>query len=176
VGFLSSDLRNHPIPCFALPLLEGYDREKVGVFCYSSNEKAVDPVQHLIEREVTAFRHRPHRPDAQLAEGIAADGLDILFEPGGSTAMNKLEVMACHPARLGCSWLGQPHSAGLEQIDLILTDPCIRPEDPRLRIERPFEMPDTWVALSRMFAPHEIAEGTPEERKGHLTFGTANTP
>ncbi len=176
VGFMSSDLRNHPITYFALPLLEGYDRDRVEVFCYSFYEKEPDPVQRHIAGQVTAFRHWPKRPAAQVAEGIAGDGLDILFELGGSTAMNKLEVMAYRPARLGASWLGYPHSAGLEQIDLILTDPFIRPADPRLLIERPFEMPESWVCLSRMFLNHEIAEGTPEARKGHLTFGTANNP
>jgi predicted O-linked N-acetylglucosamine transferase (SPINDLY family) len=176
VGFMSSDLRHHPITYFTLPLLEGYDRDRVDVFCYSFYEKQADAAQRHLEAQVTAFRHWPKRPDAQVAEGIAADGLDILFELGGSTAMNKLEVMAYRPARLGASWLGYPHSAGLEQIDLILTDPFIRPEDPRLLIERPFQMPETWVALSRMFASHEIAAGTPQARKGHLTFGTANNP
>ncbi|MFN7051783.1 MAG: hypothetical protein ACK4NH_06685, partial [Gemmobacter sp.] len=176
VGFMSSDLRHHPITYFTLPLLEGYDRDRVEVFCYSFNEKQADAAQRHLEAQVTAFRHWPKRPDAQVAEGIAADGLDILFELGGSTAMNRLEVMAYRPARLGASWLGYPHSAGLEQIDLILTDPFVRPEDPRLLIERPFEMPETWVALSRMFAPHEIATGTPQARKGHLTFGSANNP
>jgi len=176
LGFMSSDLRHHPVSYFALPLLEGYDRDEVEVFCYSFSEKEPDQMQRHIGAQVTAFRHWPKRPDAQVAEGIAADGLDILFELGGSTAMNKLEVMAHRPARLGASWLGYPHSAGLEQIDLILTDPFLRPEDPRLLIERPFEMPDTWVSLSRMFRPHEIAEGTPQARKGHLSFGTANNP
>ncbi|MDR0809222.1 MAG: tetratricopeptide repeat protein [Gemmobacter sp.] len=176
VGFMSSDLRRHPITYFALPLLEGYDRDRVEVFCYSFYEKPVDNVQDHLASQVTGFRHWLHRTDAQVAEGIAQDRLDILFELGGSTAMNKLEVMAHRPARLGASWLGYPHSAGLEQIDLILTDPFLRPEDPRLLIERPFEMPETWVALSRMFGPHEITEGTPQMRKGHLTFGTANNP
>jgi protein O-GlcNAc transferase len=176
VGFMSSDLRHHPITYFTLPLLEGYDRNQVEVLCYSFCEKEPDQIQKHLEAKVTAFRHWPKRPDAQVAEGIAADGLDILFELGGSTAMNKLEVMAYRPARLGASWLGYPHSAGLEQIDLILTDPFIQPEDPHLLIERPFQMPETWVALSRMFAPHEIAADTPQARKGHLTFGTANNP
>lgn len=176
VGFLSSDLRHHPVTYFALPLLEGYDRDRVEVFCYSFYEKEPDHVQRHIAGKVTGFRHWPKRPTPQAANDIAADGLDMLFELGGSTAMNKLELMAYRPARLGASWLGYPHSAGLEQIDLILTDPYLRPEDPRLLIERPFEMPSTWVALSRMFAPHDITEGTPESRKGHLSFGTANNP
>lgn len=176
IGFLSSDLRHHPITYFALPLLESYDPDRVEVFCYSFYEKDPDTVQRHIAQKVTGFRHWPKRPDGQVAEGIAAEGLDILFELGGSTAMNKLEVMGYRPARLGASWLGYPHSAGLEQIDLILTDPYLRPEDPRLLIERPFEMPHSWVALSRMFAPHDITEGTPQSRKGHLSFGTANNP
>lgn len=176
IGFMSSDLRQHPITYFALPLLESYDRDRVEVYCYSFYERAADRIQTHIQNNVTAFHHWPKRPDAQVAEGIAADGLDILFELGGSTAMNKLQVMAYRPARLGASWLGYPHSAGLEQIDLILTDPYIRPDDARLLIERPFEMPDTWVALSRMFAAHEIAPDIPQDRKGHLTFGTANNP
>ena len=176
IGFMSSDLRQHPVTYFALPLLEGYDRDRVDVYCYSFSEIPEDKVQSLIARNVTAFRHWPRCPDAQVAEGVAQDGLDILFELGGSTAMNKLEVMAHRPARLGASWLGYPHCAGLEQIDLILTDPYIRPDDPRLLIERPFEMPETWVAISRMFAEIDIAEGTPEARKGYLTFGTANNP
>jgi protein O-GlcNAc transferase len=176
VGFMSSDLRHHPVTYFALPLLENHDPDTVEVFCYSFYERPADKVQELIAGKVTGFRHWPGKPSPQVAEGIAADGLDILFELGGSTAMNKLDVMAYRPARLGASWLGYPHSSGLSRIDLILTDPYIRPADPRLLIERPFEMPETWVALSRMFAPLPITEGTPEARKGHLTFGTANNP
>ncbi len=176
VGFMSSDLRNHPVTYFALPLFEGFDPDRVEVFCYSFSERAPDSLHRLIAGRVTAFRHWPKMADAAVADGIAADGLDILFELGASTAMNKLEVMAYRPARLGASWVGYPHSAGLEQIDYILTDPYITPEDPRLLIERPFEMPETWVTLSRMFGEVEIADGLPEARKGHLTFGTANNP
>ena len=177
IGFMSSDLRNHPVSYFALPLLERFDRERFEVFCYSFYEGARDRVQAHIERKVTAFRWWPRRADAEVASGIAEDGLDILFELGGSTAMNKLDVMAYRPARIGASWLGYPHSAGLETIDYILTDPYVRPEDPRLLIERPFEMPETWVALGELgFHDVPIAEGLPEERQGQLTFGTMNNP
>ncbi len=178
VGFMSSDLRNHPVTYFALQLLEQYDRDEFQVFCYSFYEGQKDNVQAHIEGKVDAFRWWPRRPDHEVAAGIAADGLDMLFELGGSTAMNKLEVMAYRPARIGASWLGYPHSAGLEQIDYILTDPYIRPEDPRLLIERGFELAESWVSLGRLgfHDTAEILEGTPEERRGYLTFGTMNNP
>src|SRR5262249_19175501 len=35
VGFMSSDLRNHPVSYFVLPLLEGYDRSRFEFYCYS---------------------------------------------------------------------------------------------------------------------------------------------
>lgn len=177
VGFMSSDLRNHPVSYFALQLLELFDREKYEVFCYSFYERERDRVQAHIEKQVTAFRWWPKKPDAQVAEEIAADGLDMLFELGGSTAMNKLEVMAYRPARLGASWLGYPHSAGLEQIDYILTDPYLRPEDPRLLIEKAFELPETWVSLGDLgFHNVPIEPELPEARRGHFTFGTMNNP
>ncbi|WP_270934076.1 tetratricopeptide repeat protein [Falsiroseomonas oryzae] len=178
IGFMSSDLRNHPVTYFALPLLEQYDKDRVQVFCYSFYEGQRDAVQGHIEAKVDAFRWWPRRPSPEVADGIAQDELDMLFELGGSTAMNKLDVMAYRPARIGASWLGYPHSAGLEAIDYILTDPFIRPADPRLLIEKAFELPESWVALGRLGFNDSvpIEDGLPEERLGRLTFGTMNNP
>ena len=177
IGFMSSDLRDHPVTYFAMPLLEGFDRDRVEVFCYSFYERERDRMQAHIEQQVTGFRWWPRKPSAEVAAGIAEDRLDILFELGGTTAMNKLDVMAHRPARIGASWLGYPHSAGLEAIDTILVDPYIMPSDPRLLIERPFEMPESWVALSPIgFRDVPIEADLPEERRGYLTFGTMNNP
>lgn len=177
VGFLSSDLRHHPVTYFALHLLELFDRDRFEVFCYSFYEKNEDQVQAHIASKVTGFRWWPHTPDAEVARRIQAEQLDILFELGGSTAMNKLEVMAYKPARLGASWLGYPHSAGIERIDYILTDPYLAPEDPRLLIERQFRMPESWVALGRVgFVGVPVTDEIPELRHKRLTFGTMNNP
>ncbi|WP_431270116.1 tetratricopeptide repeat protein [Dankookia sp. P2] len=80
IGFMSSDLRDHPVTYFALPLLEQYDRDRIEVYCYSFNERERDRVQAHIEQQVTGFRWWPRRPSAEVAAGIAEDGLDILFE------------------------------------------------------------------------------------------------
>ena len=177
VGFMSSDLRNHPVGYFAQPLLLDYDRDRFEVFCYSFYEGARDAVQAELEQRVTGFRWWPKTPDQKIAEGIAADGLDLLFELGGSSAMNRLEVMAYRPARLQASWLGYPHSAGLAAIDYILVDPWLRPPNPALLIEQPFELPESWVTVSEgIFRPVPVAPDPPCTRKGWVTFGTANNP
>lgn len=178
LGLMSSDLRNHPVAYFALPLIEGYDRSRFELFCYSWSTGPIDRVQTHIASRVDAFRHAPSISDRDAAQLIANDQLDMLFELGGTTYMNKLRVMAWKPARLQASWLGYPHSAGPETIDHILTDPFIQPEDPALLIERPFRLARSWVVLGNLGFNDRvpITEGPPSERQGHVTFGTMNNP
>jgi predicted O-linked N-acetylglucosamine transferase (SPINDLY family) len=115
--------------------------------------------------------------DQEIAQQIADDHLDILFELGGSTRYNRLEVMAYKPAPVQVSWLGYPHSCGLSTIDRILVDPYLMPEDPALLIEQPFMVPESWVVLGKLgFRDIPIEPGIPEERNGFLTFGTMNNP
>jgi predicted O-linked N-acetylglucosamine transferase (SPINDLY family) len=138
---------------------------------------ANNPQKYISER-VTAFRWHKAISNRAAAEMIAADQLDMLIELGGSTHMNKLEVMAYRPAPLQASWLGYPHSAGLAAIDRLVVDPYIKPELPGLLIEQPMVMPHTWLCLGKgQFRDDQaINPVTPEERNGFVTFGTANNP
>jgi protein O-GlcNAc transferase len=177
VGLMSSDLRDHPVTYFAQPILERYDRARFELYCYSFFPGEPDRVQTYLAAKVDQFRQMPAAAEPQIAQQIADDELDIVFELGGSTHLNKLEVMAYKPAPIQVSWLGYPHSCGLSTIDYILLDPYIRPDDPALLIERPFELPESWVALGSVgFHDVPIEPGLPEERAGHLTFGTMNNP
>jgi predicted O-linked N-acetylglucosamine transferase (SPINDLY family) len=177
VGFVSSDLRNHPVSYFALPIFELYDRDRFELFAYSFHPGEPDRVQQRIAGRIAGFRRMPNQPERAIAQCIADDGLDILFELGGSTHLNRLEVMAHQPAPVQVSWLGYPHSSGLGRIGHILVDPYLRPSDARLLIEAPFEMPASWVSLGRLgFADFPLAADLPSDRGGHITFGTMNNP
>ena len=157
VGFMSSDLREHPVSYFALPIFEQYNRDEYEIHCYSFYTGQEDRVQKYIRGKVDGFRLKPGVSDQDAAQLIANDDLDILFELGGTTDMNKLNVMAWRPARLQASWLGYPHSAGLETIDYILVDPCINPPQPGLLVEKPFELSRSWVVLSPQRFRDDIA-------------------
>ncbi|MEA2771279.1 MAG: protein O-GlcNAc transferase, partial [Acetobacteraceae bacterium] len=177
VGFVSSDLRHHPVSYFALPIFDHYDRERFELFAYSFNPGEPDAVQRQIAGQIATFRRMPNMPEQDIAQQIADDRLDVLFELGGSTHLNRLEVMAHQPAPIQVSWLGYPHSSGLSRIGYILVDPYLKPPDPRLLLERPFEMPSSWVTLGRLgFTDQPILPGLPEGRTGQLTFGTMNNP
>ncbi len=179
LGFMSSDLREHPVTYFAWPLFEHADRDRFELYCYSFyNGGRVDNAQQYVTSHVDQFRLMPHAVDRDAAQAIANDQLDILFELGGSTHMNKIEVMAWKPARLNASWLGYPHSAGLETIDYLLVDPFLNPPNPALLVEKPLIMPRSWIAMSDQAFPdrHKIEPVAPIGRNGFVTFGTANNP
>ena len=125
IGFVSSDLRHHPICYFALPIFEHYDRDRFELLAYSFHPGKPDAVQRDIEGRVSTFRRMANQPERDIARRIADDRLDILFELGGSTHLNRLEVMAHQPAPIQVSWLGYPHSAGLSRIGHILVDPYL---------------------------------------------------
>ena len=177
VGMMSSDLRDHPVAYFALPIFENYNRDRFEFYCYSFYPAPPDRVQSLITQRVKQFRSMLQAQDQEIAQQIADDELDILFELGGSTRYNRLEVMAYHAAPVQVSWLGYPHSAGIEAIDHILVDPYLKPDDRELLIEKPFELPESWVVLGRLgFRDEPIEAGIPEDRSGFVTFGTMNNP
>lgn len=178
LGFMSSDLRQHPVGYFALPLFDHVDRERFEVYCYSYYQGQEDPMQRYITQQVKAYRWWPDISFRDAAQAIADDQLDMLIELGGSTYMNKLEVMAYRPAVRQASWLGYPHSAGLSTIDYLVCDPYCRPEMPDLLVEQPLVMPHTWLALGRaVFSDlYPVAETLPQDRNGFVTFGTANNP
>ena len=178
VGFMSSDLRRHPVAYFAMPVFEGLDPERFEVFCYSFYQGAEDDVQRAIAARCAAYRWKPEISNAEAAQMIADDDLDILFELGGATAMNKVDVMAYRPAPRQVSWLGYPNSIGVKEIDYLLTDPYMQPPNRRLMIEKPLTMPHTWITLGRhaFTEQNEILATSAEERNGYVTYGTANNP
>ncbi len=178
LGLMSSDLRNHPVAYFALPIIEHYDRSRFEVYCYSWNSGGGDGVQTRIAGLCDGFRLAPAISDRDAAALIAEDDLDMLVELGGTTYMNKLAVMAWRPARIQASWLGYPHSAGPESIDYLVVDPYNRPTDDALLIEKPLVLPKSWVVLGNLGFSTRVAieAGLPEERRGYLTFGTMNNP
>ena len=178
LGFMSSDLRQHPVGYFALPLFEHPD-DRFEVFCYSFFQgNHADKMQEMFASQCKEYRWRPDINALDAAQMIADDQLDILFELGGSTHMNKLEVMAYKPAPKQASWLGYPHSAGLKAIDYLLCDPYNTPPRRDLLVEEPLMMPSSWIALGRMVFSESFAitPGVPQDRHGHITFGTANNP
>jgi protein O-GlcNAc transferase len=178
VGLMSSDLRDHPVGHFVQPLARHYDRDRFEFHAYSWSTQPADAPQRWFAGQFDQFRHKAPVSERDAAQLIADDALDVLFDLGGSTDMNKLGALAWRPAPRIASWLGFPHSAGLGTIDRILVDPYLQPTDPALLVEKPLRLAHSWVVVDPIAgaARPAITPLAPSRRTGRITFGTMNNP
>lgn len=174
VGYVSSDLRQHSVAYFLLPLLEHHDKEQVHVTAYS-NSAAVDDVSQRIQRSVDAWVPIAGVPDDLVAARIRNDGIDVLVDIAGHTAGHRLGVFAQKPAPIQITWLGYPGSTGLDAMDYRCSDPYADPPDDTRRFssERVLHLPrTTWCYLPLSGAP-DVAP-LPGLSGAGVSFGSFN--
>ena len=174
LGYVSGDLRGHPVTMFLLPLLEGRNRERFEVFCYSSTLRQ-DSFTRRVEQLSDHWLDAVHLTDAQLTDRIAADGIDILLDLGGHSGEVRLGVFVGKPAPVQVSLIGYLNTTGLTRIDYRLTDArCDPPEQSQpLHSERLLLLPHSQWCY-RPFVDVAPAPSAPCERNGHVTFGSVN--
>lgn len=147
LGYVSADLRTHPVGHFLAPVVAAHDRARFEVFAYSSTRNEDALTRHFVER-CDHFVRVDAMDDAQLAQRVHADGIDILFDLSGHTAHNRLITFALKPAPIQISWLGYPFTTGLPAMDYFLTDRFETPEGfDRWFTERLVRMPNGYLCV-----------------------------
>lgn len=128
IGYLSADLRNHPVGQLAAGLFERHDRARFEISAYSlSGDDGSDHRKRLR----AAFEHfvdAENLPAEALAQRIADDGIDILVDLGGYTGGARSEVLALRPAPLQVAYLGYPGPMQADFIDYTIADAVVAPE------------------------------------------------
>lgn len=173
LGFVSGDLRSHPVGYFLEAATGFLDREAFEVHFYPTTEHRDELSQRLLG---SGDRWTPidRLDDAAAAQTIRADGIDILVDLSGHTANNRLGIFACKPARRQVAWLGYFATTGLETIDYILVDPFLCTEaDQKFFTEKLFFLPETRLCFT---APSDqcVVGELPALAAGRLTFGCFN--
>ena len=121
IGYISPDLRHHPVAFFVLPLLRAFDRERFEVFCYANNsEDAVS--RTMAQQPGVHWRNILGLLPEEAARLVAADEIDILCDLSGHTKDNCLAVLARKPAPVQVTGLGYMGPTGLSTIDYLLGD------------------------------------------------------
>ncbi len=129
VGYVSPDFRQHAVALFAEPLLANHDRSAVEVHCYSE-VAAPDDVTERFHALADNWHHTVGISDADLAERIRADHIDILVDMAGHTAGNRLLTFARKPAPIQVTYLlGHGYSSGLSAMDAFFADAQLAPPD-----------------------------------------------
>ncbi len=172
IGYVSPDLRRHPVANFLLPLLEAHDRRRVHVTCYATGTKADDVTARL--RAASDAWVLLAGPDPVAAERIRDDRIDLLVDLSGHTGGHRLRLFALRPAPVQVTALGHPGTTGVDAIDARWTDDRVDPHglEPAAS-ERPMRVASgAWC-----FAPLEDGPEPgelPARSRGHVTFGSFN--
>jgi protein O-GlcNAc transferase len=173
VGYLSPDLRRHPVSAFIEPVLAGHDRARVSVHCYSTTE-APDEVTARLQKHAAAWRDCRGCSDRQLVQQIEDDRIDILVDLAGHTAQNRAAVLRAKPAPVQALYVGYPGTSGLPEVDYLIADARVcPPEHDAFYSEHIARLPRSFWC----FRPPEHAPapaGPAFVRNTGITFGSYN--
>jgi predicted O-linked N-acetylglucosamine transferase (SPINDLY family) len=170
LGYVSADLYRHPVGWFLRPVFEAHDRDSFDIYCYSTGIKADDLTTEF--RRGSVWREAAGWGPDRLANEIRRDGIDILVDLNGFTGNNRLLAFAQRPAPVQVTWLGYPHSTGLEAIDYRITDEWadLIGRTEHLHSEKLFRLPNGFLCYG---ADRDSPE--PAVPQGPITFGCFNS-
>jgi len=173
VGYVSPDFRKHVAAYFALPLLEGHDPAAIEVSCYYNNAQQ-DEWTERFQRVATNWVNCVDMTNAELAERIREDRIDILVDLAGHTQGNRLRMFARKPAPVQVTWMGYVTTTGVSAIDYRLThadaDPPGVDQD---YTETLIRLPRTLWCYRPLPDMPAVAE-SPCLRNGYVTLGGFN--
>lgn len=175
IGYVSPDLRMHPVGRYLLPLLQCHDRTAVEVFCYSG-VRAGDLITDHLRRRTDVWRDIFDLADDQVVALVRRDQIDILVDLAGHTGQSRLPVFARKPAPVQVTYLGYPNTTGMTTMDYRITDSHADPPGmtEAFQTERLVRLPETFLCYVTADEPVVAAEA-PALRRGHVTFGSFNT-
>jgi predicted O-linked N-acetylglucosamine transferase (SPINDLY family) len=156
IGFVTPDMKEHPVCRFIICLLKNLDRAKHEVFLYHDTPR-FDATTLLVKPLADHWIETPGLNDEQLDRLIQDHRIDILFDLSAHTGNNRLTVFARKPAPVQITWLAYCGTTGLDAIDYRLSDRLMDP--PGLFDDQYCEKT---VYLTRSFWCYQPPDGVPD--------------
>lgn len=171
VGFVSGDLKTHPVGYFLQDWLPCVDALRMTLFAFSMCESQ-DVVAQKLRGQFAAWTDIRRLPDDEVAKLVADLQIDVLIDLSGHTDMNRLPLFARRAAPIQISWLGWYATTGVVNMDYFLTDLISSPKASAAQhSERLLYLPSTRLCLCEpIFAPP--VRPLPALQKRHITFGS----
>ncbi|MBC7621523.1 MAG: tetratricopeptide repeat protein [Candidatus Saccharibacteria bacterium] len=148
IGFVSGDLRMHPVGYFLESMLPHVDTARFTWIAYST-AVIEDVLSARLRDSFHQWRQIASVPDADLAQQIHSDQIDVLVDLAGHTANNRLSVFAWRPAPVQVAWLGYWASTGVAEVDYLVVDNLsVRQDEATSYSEQLWRLPDTRLCLT----------------------------
>lgn len=127
VGYVSHNLTRHSVAYFLEPIVASHDRGELEVTCYADVTRPDETTQR-IRQACHHWQSLVGLSEAQIADRVRADQIDILVDVAGHTSGRLLRVFARKPAPVQVTYLGYPDTTGMSGMDYRLTDAVADPE------------------------------------------------
>jgi protein O-GlcNAc transferase len=173
IGYVSADFRQHSVATFLEALVTGHDRAQFEVYCYSDVRRP-DEVTKRFRAAADVWRQTRGATDAQVADLIRLDQIDVLVDPAGHMGPNRPLLFARKPAPLQIAFPGYPGTGGLPTMDYFVTD--VHQDPPGITEHHYVERPMRLRVCRSYRPPADCPEpgAPPVLRNGYVTFGSVN--
>lgn len=143
IGYVSPDLRQHPVAFFVEALLRNHDQCAFDIVCFDTSPYPEDAFTARLKQERQAWRRVGDLDDRALAETIRSSRIDLLVDLSGHSSGHRLLAFARKPAPVQATWLGYLNTTGLARMDYRITDAYLDPEGTteHLHTETLFRLP-----------------------------------
>ena len=173
IGYMSSDLRHHPVGLMASALISCHDKTQFDIFCYSDVTLA-DEITEKIRADTDHWRPISGITDIDVAHKIRADNIDILICLAGGFDKNRPLVCAHRAAPVQVS-LHDGATSGFEEMDYFLTDNYLHPADTKEMFTEELHRIPSLFQWPHIQGAAEIS-APPVDQAGFVTFGSFNNP
>ncbi|MDB5875434.1 MAG: repeat protein [Ramlibacter sp.] len=161
IGYVSGDLREHPVSKFLEPLFLLHNRKRVEVIAYSTS--AIEDGTTVRMRALADGWHSLLGLGSDQACRLVREAeIDVLIDLSGHTRHSRLDVFARRAAPVQAHYIGYFASTGLSQMDYWIGDRVLMPESDEGHFsETPWRLPRVWLsyqgseaAPGAMWRPH----------------------
>jgi protein O-GlcNAc transferase len=168
IGYLSADLRDHPVGNLAVELFECHSRDNFRVNAYSFGPDDGSSLRQRLVHAFDQFVEVSSLSFAQTAQKIYDDGVDILVDLMGHTRRARTQVMALRPAPIQVNFLGYPSTMGASFMDYIIVDDFVAPPS-----QQPY-FTEQLVHLPGSYLPNDSRRSISERTPSRAECGLPN--
>ncbi len=169
IGYLSADLRYHPVGFIVPEVIERHDRTRVEVIAYSTGPDDASDIRCRLMRAFDRFVDLKAESIPKIVDRIRQDAIDVLVDLQGWTTDCKPEVLALRCARIQVNWLGFAGTMGHPGLaDYIIGDPVVTPlEHSAFYSETIAQLPHCYLPADTRRqsgqVPSRAAQGLPQD-------------
>ncbi|GAA6052315.1 hypothetical protein JCM3770_007247 [Rhodotorula araucariae] len=127
LGYVSSDLGNHPLSHLMQSVFGFHDRSRFNVFVYATSPSDKSPYRLKIEAESQHFADVSRLSTEQIVNRIVQDEIHVLVNLSGYTKGARNEVFAARPAPVQMSYMGFASTLAAGWCDYFIVDPIVCP-------------------------------------------------